>query len=311
MLKSDSLGISDVRASPNPLSADLHNEPGRGPSVPVRLKRAIFEFFNSGAGSKVSAALIDVHFRLWRLRHPGAQFSDYYAGSIAQQLKRGGTHKTLGRKKFLSGSLGASPASWNLHENRKRGTKFLQLAIEHGLRPEHTCIDYGCGSLRVGQHFIIHQDAGNYLGLDMVSDFYEAGTTLLPQGLIAAKKPRFHVIAEQSLDAARQMEPSFIFSFSVLKHVPPAELDAYFRNICGMMAPHSQAVITFNEAEHSSRTGAKIWDYARDEITASVLSQGAGLECTIGPLKTGPGTASLPRTSVLVIRGEGAEPSSA
>ena len=88
---------------------------------------------------------------------------------------------------------------------------------------------------------------------------------------------------------------------------PQATYDTYTTRvlgITGMMALCSQAIITFHEAERSSRTGAKIWSYRRDEIIASVRGQGHGLDGKIRPLKNDPGNNSFPRTSVLLIRRE-------
>lgn len=283
----EAMGIQEVRT------------PG-GPRI-NRFKRKIFDFFNNGGGHKFSSAVIDLHFTIWKLRHPCAKFSDYYAGSIAAGLKRGKTHKTLGNRRFLSGSLTAGPIEHDLMGQNTRGTKHFNAAIRLGLRPEHTCVDFGCGSLRVGQHIIKYLEPGCYWGLDIVSDFYESGKTLLPPDLVIQKRPELHVIGPGILKAARKSEPDFIVSFAVLKHVPPAELDAYFENITSMMAPHSKAVITFNEAKYTTRTGAKIWDHCKEEIISSLQCRSAGLKCTISPYSEKTKSIGLPHTSVLLI----------
>lgn len=265
------------------------------------LKRSVFEFFNKGSGWRLTALMVDLKFFLWKIRHPGANFSDYYAGSIAIGLKQGWSHKTLGNKKFLSGSLASGPDKLNQLENQIRGTNYFEVAIQYGLQPWHECVDYGCGSLRVGQHLINYLQSESYIGLDIVSDFFETGKTLLLQQTLDTKKPQFQVINSVTIKAVSSQPPHFIYSFAVLKHVPPSELDAYFRNIVSMMASHTQAVITFNHAELTNRTGAKIWDYCQDEIVASVYKQGPDLYCTINPMYTEHKGESLPRISVLRI----------
>jgi hypothetical protein len=284
---SEPIGVQEIRTS--------------GGSRPNRFKRKLFDFFNNGSGHKLSSVFIDIHFTIWKLRHPGSKFSDYYAGSISAELKRGRTHKTLGSKRFLSGSLAADPIEHDLMSQSIRGMNHFNAAIRLGLRPEHTCIDYGCGSLRVGQHIMKYLEPGRYWGLDIVSDFYESGKTLLPPDLMNQKRPELHVIGPGILRAARKSGPDFIVSFAVLKHVPPAELDAYFENIACMMAPHSKAVITFNEAKHTTRTGAKIWDYCREEIIASLQCRNAGIKCTVSPYSKKAESSGLPQTSILLI----------
>lgn len=266
------------------------------------MRRRIFEFFNRGAGRKVSSRLVDLHFRIWKLRHSGATFADYYAGSIAARLNRGGTHKTLGRMRFLSGSLVSPPVARDPRSHQTSGIHLFELCVRCGLTPWDTCIDYGCGSLRLGVHLIAHLEAEKYWGFDVVSDFYQAGKSLLPPGLLERKRPELHTIEPHKLEMARQAQPDFVFSFAVVKHIPPAELGAYFSNVVTLMAPGSKAVITFIEAEHTCRTGAKIWSYSQHEIEATVQRQGAGLDCVFRPFQRGGANRALPRTSVLLIR---------
>lgn len=39
--------------------------------------------------------------------------------------------------------------------------------IDHGLQPQHTLLDIGCGSFRGGVRFIQYLEAGNYIGIDI------------------------------------------------------------------------------------------------------------------------------------------------
>lgn len=272
----------------------------RQPKRVSRLKRAAFEFFNAGAGSPLAALAIDVHFRLWKFKYHGAAFSDYYAGSIADELRRGKAHKTLGGKQFLSGSLLSAPLDVDLGAHRSRGVEYFGIAVKSGLLPLHRCIDYGCGSLRVGQHLIAHLGPQRYLGLDIVSDFYEAGKPLLAPGTLESKRPGFMVIGPRALAAGKSFAPDFIFSFAVMKHVPPAELAAYFSSIAGMMPAGGRAVITFNRAERSVRSGAKIWDYCEGDIATALRAADPSLAFAISPLAAVDGR-TLPRSSVLTI----------
>jgi hypothetical protein len=42
------------------------------------------------------------------------------------------------------------------------------------------CVDFGCGSLRLGQHAIRYLDRSNYWGVDLTDSFIRAGIDLLP-----------------------------------------------------------------------------------------------------------------------------------
>ena len=53
----------------------------------------------------------------------------------------------------------------------------LQLSFlrAHGLKPEHTLLDVGCGSLRAGVHLVPYLNAGNYFGIDLNQSLLDAG----------------------------------------------------------------------------------------------------------------------------------------
>lgn len=265
----------------------------------MKIKARVFEFFNTGIGWRITALLVDMRFLGWKLIHPKASFSDFYAESIASMLRRGGSHKTLGNKKFLSRSLSTPSMHMNPLEYQARGTEYFDLAIKYGLKPYHTCVDYGCGSLRVGQHFIGYLQSEKYLGLDIVSDFYEIGKALIPASIFKEKKPRFSTINPTTIKIVLLQQPDFVFSFAVLKHVSPRELDVFFNRIVNMMSSHTLAVITFNQAEQTIRAGAKIWDFCEKDIFSSIYKQCEGLNCSIVPFGT---DKTLPRVAVLLIR---------
>lgn len=261
------------------------------------LNRLLFEFFNSGLGGRLAGLVTDAQFGWWKLRHRRARFSDYYAASIANRLKRGGTHKTLGVRRFLSPSEDQIPSSYG-----QRGLKYFNKLLELGLRPEHVCVDYGCGSLRVGQHLIRYLKPARYQGLDIVDDFYRAGLSLLPPGLIEHKEPRFDLIRPLSLATARQSAPDLIVSFAVLQHVPPRELDEFFSNVLSLMGPTSKVVVAFNESARTWRSGSKIWDYSAADILACIHRQAPGLDASITEFHSRrTGSSDLPHRSILLI----------
>jgi len=47
--------------------------------------------------------------------------------------------------------------------------------VSQGLKPGHTLLDIGCGSLRGGVHFINYLNTGNYLGLDKEQELINRG----------------------------------------------------------------------------------------------------------------------------------------
>ena len=119
--------------------------------------------------------------------------------------------------------------------------------------------------------------------------------------LMDQKQPELHRIDSQRSRAAKLAEPDFIVSFAVLKHVPPAELRAYFKNIISMMGPRTQVIITFNQGSRTLRTGGAIWDYCSEDIIDCIQDIDHALECKFSPFSTTEKDLAPPCKSILLI----------
>ena len=72
---------------------------------------------------------------------------------------------------------------------RARMTPFL---VKNGLRPDHTLLDVGCGTMRNALPLIEYLDRGNYFGIDSDGEAIEAGIeNEIPKTLGIDKAPRF------------------------------------------------------------------------------------------------------------------------
>jgi hypothetical protein len=249
------------------------------PALP-NWKYRTFEYFNTGGGAWFSARVMDLHFKLWKWAEPGTSFADYYAGTVAAGLRRGGSHKTLGDKRFLSGSVLGATIGHDHASHSARGRDIFHALLAYGIERGAMCVDFGCGSLRIGQHFIAYLDPGKYVGLDMIADFYEAGLRMLPNAVLADKRPSFGLIETEKLSELAHRQPDFIVSTSVLKHVPPGELEAYFRKVVAMMGRKTTALITFDAAKESVRKGGSNWDYSVVDLAACVRRANPALKCS-------------------------------
>ena len=71
-----------------------------------------------------------------------------------------------------------------------------------GLRPHHTLLDVGCGSLRGGTHFVRYLESGRYYGIDLNQPLLDAGyeREIVPLGL-AGKLPRSNLACTAEFDA--------------------------------------------------------------------------------------------------------------
>jgi hypothetical protein len=51
----------------------------------------------------------------------------------------------------------------------------MKSLIVYGLKPEDTCVDHGCGALRIGLHAIRYLERGAYWGLDIEEFLLDEG----------------------------------------------------------------------------------------------------------------------------------------
>jgi hypothetical protein len=222
-----------------------------------------------GWGVNLAALATDVGFALWRIRHRNASFAHFYAHLIAARSARG-TH--IGTRRYWTGLSPLSTPLLDPADFRKRGRKEFDWFRLRNLRRDMACIDYGCGSLRVGQHFIEYLDSGRYLGLDIVDSLYRDGLTMIDGKIIARSQPRFLVISDEALQRASAARPDLIFATAVLQHVPPKELSMFFGNVIGLMHATSTAIVHFRPAATTARIGANAWAHSPVSLISAIAA---------------------------------------
>lgn len=220
-------------------------------------------------------AKIDV----WRAQNPGRPLRDWYA-----ETKR--ESSLAGRR--IDSTLGGTLRSGAFEQS---GRDEFELLLRLGLQPDHTCVDYGCGTLRIGQHVIRHLDPGRYWGFEIDDEFIKVGNSLLSDSEKIEKKPQLRVISARTLSEAAQHRPPFLFSHKVMQHVPPDELPEYLSNIIDLILPaKGQAYILNSKWLDNDTVRYKPMGWAHNltvmrELTAR---RGASVEVVRGKMKALP-----------------------
>lgn len=206
-------------------------------------------------------------FRRWQKQNPGCSFKQYFAEGIKDRLDDGKTRA----------SLGATLKGDGFGELGKRNFQLL-LCETYGLKPDARCVDYGCGTLRMGVHVIKYLQPGAYVGLDIDQAMLDQGTKLIGPDLMAEKKPELAVISRDSVAMAAAKRPSLLFSLKVLIHVHPQELDEYFGNILSIVGGSGKGVATGKWSTGDTfQTAKKSWAHSLAEMQAIVGRLGGRL----------------------------------
>lgn len=239
---------------------------------PSRFKRKLRELPLIEA---IANRISDRRFRAWQANNPGGTFGDYYAAKTISHLEEGRSHYTLGQRGKAKDHK--AQIDWTPDDFATRALDIWEAILGFGLTPRMNCVDYGCGSLRLGQHAMRYLEAGKYCGMDVVDTFINQGLELIDPKLIADKSPLLLTITPDHLSQVAEWKPDFIFSSAVLQHVPPEELPEYFRRLASIMSGHCTAHIIYIAAPRMKRVKALNWVYPLDQILAAMAAGAPGL----------------------------------
>jgi hypothetical protein len=154
----------------------------------------------------------------YKVKNPDVSYSLWLERMELDSIQRGKPHATLGPR------LRRFENWWEAGEGAFRRYKRWFPFV-----PSSKVVDYGCGSLRVGGHFIRFLDPECYFGMDVIPGFYEMGKDLIGAEMMAEKKPRFAVIDDASVREAAAFAPDFVYSSACSYHIHPDEAAGYFR----------------------------------------------------------------------------------
>jgi hypothetical protein len=178
----------------------------------------------------------------WRLRNPLAPYEDYYVDVVMSKVRKSG-HPAIGPN--------ARPV--------RTHSELLDYLVKFGLKPNDVAVDYGCGSLRLGESMIDYLEPGKYWGVDITHEFYELGLKGIDPALISAKQPKLGVINAETLAKVRADKPRFVGSWHVCSKVPEARMDAYIGNIVSLLGPGSTALVHFPETVERRPVPGPCW----------------------------------------------------
>lgn len=202
----------------------------------------------------------------WSEKNPSKPFKQYFAETVERKLRVGKGHQSLGNKLY----------GYNYGISGKTDLKYL---VKLGLNPDDACVDYGCGTLRVGVHFIKYLNRGRYWGLDISQFLLDEGRSLIGDELWEEKQPNLKVISDESVTQAAATKPSFLISTKVLIHVHPDELKEYLYNVVRIIKPSGQAIIdgkwSDTETLHYSK---RSWAHSMHTLLSLAREAGGDIE---------------------------------
>tara|TARA_B100001123_G_scaffold446040_1_gene599234 strand:+ start:8177 stop:8944 length:768 start_codon:yes stop_codon:yes gene_type:complete len=136
----------------------------------------------------------------------------------------------------------------------QEGKQFRDWLIDHGLKPEHRLLDYGCGVLRAGRYLIPYLNRGHYVGIDISKNRIRKGHLVLSSAGISRDDYEVHLTKDCLLKELKNQRFDVVWANSVLTHMPEQDIRLFLRALKSHFKQGGTFFFTFSPSERLSLT---------------------------------------------------------
>lgn len=201
-----------------------------------------------------------LEYALFRLK--GGTWIDYYTKRLDRAAAR--SKDELARQEYVV-----------------QGAEHFALIKANGLKPDDRFLDYGCGILRVGIHVIKYLAPNRYVGVEISKDRLARGQELAAQEGVPADRYNTLVVHDCHLRELGGQQFDFIWAWSVVNHMPDADVKEMLRAMRKHLAPSGQFIFMFNDGDRTGRIGIK--DFLVPRATMQAWCEAAGFKFSLLP----------------------------
>lgn len=152
-------------------------------------------------------------------------------------------------KELAIGAKRDGMQDWEIH-----GQMQLGLLRSHGLTPDSTLLDFGCGTGRLACVAVPFLAPDRYTGVDISASAITACKALA----FPEKRPVF-ILGNGTLDAVAEQSFDMVWAHSVFTHLPPDIIATILAQLSKM--DFGQFLYTYKRGETEQRTGLKQFCY--------------------------------------------------
>lgn len=145
--------------------------------------------------------------------------------------------------------------------------------VAQGLLPQHRLLDLGCGTGRLARKVAPYLDQANYVGVDLSAAAIASAVALSQTEGWAERLPRF--VHSKTIAVIGKFD--FVWAFSVLIHLPAAEVEKVFARVAKLLKPHGKFLCSYVPVKEARRTGLKQFKHPLAFLRTS--ARAAGMSC--------------------------------
>lgn len=148
-----------------------------------------------------------------------------------------------------------------------------QYLLDHGLKPDHYLLDYGCGILRLAYFVLPYLPKGHYVGVDIAEERLAKGRALLAKRGIHEDAYRVVVARDCKLLELKGDRFDYVWAKSVFTHMPLSDIEEMLVSLRPLLKKDAQFFFTFSRGEKYTRKKVKDFYYT-DELLRSTCQKG-------------------------------------
>lgn len=218
----------------------------------------------------------DSHKPEYRSLYEEHDFITAYAKHTDLRIQKDGHELAIGAKRD-------GKQDWHKH-----GTMQLEFLMAKGMKEDHFLLDFGCGTGRLACKAVRYLQNGHYVGMDIS----EQAIAHCSSQDYAGKQPLFLQTLDGRFPADKNWKFHFIWSHSVVTHLPPEIVEALFADLS--MMDFGYWFFTFKPAAQNQRSGLKQYQYSDKWLIQTAFKY--GLTCRRDPMEWPAGQKTMRAT---------------
>lgn len=130
----------------------------------------------------------------------------------------------------------------------------VEMIKKNGLKPSHSFLDYGCGSLRFGFYLINFLEPNKYVGVDLSQTRLNLGREHLQHHNILPECYTTFVVKDCLLRELDNYKFDFVWANSVFTHMTQEDISQMLLSLKRLLSPKGKFLFTFS---HSISNGTQ------------------------------------------------------